>query len=320
MISLILTGCTIGDKQFVIDANNVGINDVFSINGKDCTIKEAKLYFCNYQNLYGNEFGLDLWNRDFGEATPEVSLETYVKEVTLSQLANILCMNMLAEDRDIALSDKEQKNVEKAAEEYFASLNKKEISYIGVNVTDVQEYYKKYAIAQKLYKTLTQGINEEVSEDEARVIRVQQIFVTNTENATLVQQRLQEGGDFATLSTTYNELAEIEIIMARNSYPKEVEDIAFHLENGQISEMIPIEDGYYFLKCISKYEAKLTEENKANILIARRKEQFDDVLTSFVKNSSYELNENLWAKVKPDTSGAIQTDDFFAIYDKYFNE
>lgn len=319
LISLILTGCTIGNTQFVLDVNNVGRNDIFSINGTECSIKEAKMYLCNYQNLYGNEFGIDLWNHDFGEYAPEVSLEEYVKEVTLAQLANIMCMNLLAEDREIVLSEKEYKKIDMAAEEYFSSLNKEEVSYMDISLEEVKKYYEKYALAQKLYHTLTQGINEEVSEDEARVIRVQQIFVTNTENANLVQQKLQEGNDFVTLASTYNETSEIEITMARNEYSKVIEDIAFHLDNGQVSEMITTENGYYFLKCISKYEQKLTEENKKTILIQRRKEQFDDVLTTFVENSSYELNEDLWKKTQIDKSGAIQTDSFFEIYEKHFS-
>ena len=318
LISLILTGCTIGDKKFVLDVNNVGRHDVFSINGTECSMKEAKLYLCNYQNLYGKEFGIDLWNHNFGEHTPEVSLEEYVKEVTLAQLANIMCMNMLAEDMEIALSESEYKKIDTVTEEYFSSLNEKEISYIDITKEDVKKYYEKYAIAQKLYNTLTQGINEEVSEDEARVIRVQQIFVTNQENAMLIKQKLSEGSDFATLASNYNEKEEIEITMARNVYPKEIEDITFHLDNGQLSEMITTEEGYYFFKCISKYEQELTEENKATILIQRRKEQFDDVLTTFVQNSSYELNEELWEETELNRSGEIQTDSFFEIYEKHF--
>lgn len=318
LISLILTGCTIGDKQFVLDVNNVGRNDVFSINGTECSIKEAKLYLCNYQNLYGKEFGIDLWNHNFGEHAPEVSLDKYVKDITLAQLANIMCMNMLAEDKGITLSEKEQKKIEEATKEYMDSLNKDEISYINVNHDEVREYYERYAIAQKLYDTLTTGINEEVSEDEARVIRVQQIFVTSADNANFIQQKLAEGNDFATLAATYNEATEIELTMARNAYPKVIEDITFHLENGQTSEMITTENGYYFFKCISKYEQELTEENKANILIQRRKSQFDDVLTTFVQNSSYELNEDLWEETEIDKSGAIQTDSFFEIYEKHF--
>lgn len=318
LISLILTGCTIGDKQFVLDVNDVGRNDVFSINGTECSINEAKMYLCNYQNLYGNEFGIDLWNHDFGEHAPEVSLDEYVKDVTLAQLANIMCMNMLAEDRELVLSEKEHKKIDAAAEEYFSSLNKEEVSYMDISLDEIKKYYEKYALAQKLYTTLTEGINEEVSEDEARVMRVQQIFVTNTEHANVVQQKLQEGTDFVTLANTYNEAGEIELTIARNTYPKEMEDIVFHLDNGQVSEMITTENGYYFLKCISKYEQKSTEENKKIILIQRRKEQFDDVLTTFVENSSYELNETLWEKIEIDKTGTIQTDSFFEIYEKHF--
>ena len=91
-----LTGCTIGDTRFVLDMNEVGRHDVFSINGMDCSKQEARLYLCNYQNIYGYEYGFDLWQHDFGEV--EVSLEEYVKEVTLVELANVFCMNQLAEE------------------------------------------------------------------------------------------------------------------------------------------------------------------------------------------------------------------------------
>ena len=76
-----------------------------------------------------------------------------------------------------------------AAEEYYESLSRRERMYIGIDKNRLKGIYEKYAIAQKLYNTLTQGINEEVSDDEARVIRIQQIFIRNEEVALRVQQK-----------------------------------------------------------------------------------------------------------------------------------
>ncbi|MBR4027597.1 MAG: peptidyl-prolyl cis-trans isomerase, partial [Lachnospiraceae bacterium] len=218
----------------------------------------------------------------------------------------------------LTLTEEEQAKAAAAAEEYYESLSRRERMYIGIDKTRLKGIYEKYAIAQKLYNTLTQGINEEVSEDEARVIRVQQIYVKNLETANLVATKLAEGSDFVAIANTYNEAGAIENTVPRGNYPQVVDNIAFQMENNQQSEMITTEEGYYFIKCLSKYEQELTEQNKANILEQRRKEQFESTFSEFVQNASFELNENLWESVVMDTSGTIKTDSFFETYEKHF--
>ena len=44
LLSSVLSGCTIGDTEYVLDMNDVGRDDVFSINGIDCTKEENKEY------------------------------------------------------------------------------------------------------------------------------------------------------------------------------------------------------------------------------------------------------------------------------------
>lgn len=320
LLSGILSGCTIGNTEFVLDMNNVGRNDVFSINGVDCTKEEVRLYLCNYQNIYGYEYGIDLWQYDFGEIPEEETLEYYVKEVTLAELANIFCMNQLAEEQGITLTDEEMQLISQAADEYYESLSKEERKFIGLDKGELKEFYEKYAIAQKFYNTLTQGVNEEVSDDEARVVLIQQIFVKSEANAKIVQQKLNEGSDFGSLASNYNEADSIEIHLARDTYPDEVDNIIFNMDNNEISGMIETEEGYYFIKCLDKYVEDMTEANKQNIIVQRRKEQFDDVFQEFIENSDFDLNEKVWNSIVVDSSGTITTDSYFEVYDKYFQE
>ena len=320
-LSSLLTGCTIGDTEYVLDLKSVGYeNHVFAINGSKCTREEAKLYLCNYQNIYGNEYGVNLWEHDFGAMHEEDTLESYVKNVTLSELANIICMNLLAEEKGLELTDAELALAEDAADEYYSSLSKEETAYMGIDKNDLQEFYRRYAIAEKLYSTLTQGVNEEVSDDEARVIRVLQICVKSADDAREVQEKLENGDDFASVASNYNEATTIETTMKRGDYPSEVDLIAFNLDNNEQSDMITTSEGYYFIKCLSKYEEDLTEQNKISIIAQRQKQQFDDVFREFVEASEFQLNEEIWDDIDIDTTGAIQTDSFFAVYDKYFGE
>lgn len=320
LCSTTLTGCTIGNTEIVLNMNSVGRNHVFSINGSKCTKDEARLYLCNYQNIYGYEYGLNLWEYDYSQMEEGTTLEDYVKDVTLAELANIMCMEQLAEQQGLTLTKEELEKVAEAADEYYESLSREEISYIGMDKNELKGFYEKYAIAKKLYNTLTQGINEEVSDDEARVIRIQQIYVKSEETATLVQQKLANGESFTNLASNYNEADVIEKNLARGVYPEAVDDVAFHLDNNEESGMIATEDGYYFIKCLNKYDQELTEANKENIIVKRRKEQFDDKFIEFVENSQFELNEKVWEDIKVDTSGNITTNSFFEIYDKYFTE
>lgn len=313
----ILVGC--GNAEIVLDLNTVGRNEVFSINGTACTKDEARLYLCNYQNIYGYAYGIDLWQHDYGDIAEEDTLEAYVKEVALAELANVMCMNQLAEEREITLTQEEQDLVSQATDEYYESLSKEELKYIGLDKGELKEFYEKYAIAQKLYKTLTQGVNEEVSDDEARVILIQQIYVKDEDTAKKVQQKLNNGEDFASVASKYNEADAIEIHLARDVYAIEVDEVAFHLEADEQSDMIKTEDGYYFIKCLNNYVEDLTEANKENIIVQRREEQFDDVFRTFIEESDFDLNEQVWAGIKVDTSGNITTNSFFTTYDIYFD-
>lgn len=320
MISCLLSGCSFGNTEFVIDLNNVGRNDIFSINGEDCTKDEAKLYLCNYQNIYGSAYGLDLWQYDYTDMDVEVTLEEYIKELTIEELSNIMCMNQMAEQQGITLTEEEEKLVSQATDEYYKSLSKEELRYMGIDKIELKEIYERYAIAQKLYNTLIEGVNEEVSDDEARVIRIQQIYVKSEDVAKVVEQKLRAGTEFGTVASSFNEADVIERNLARGEYEQAIDNIVFNLDNGEESGRITTEDGYYFIKCLNKYVEDLTEANKDNIILQRRQEQFDDVFYEFIDNSTFELNEKVWDKITVDTSGNITTDSFFEVYEKYFTE
>ena len=68
--------------------------------------------------------------------------------------------------------------------------------------------------------------------------------------------------------------------------PQEVEAVAFELGDGETSDMISTDDGYYFIKCISKLDREKTEQNKVTILQKRQQEQFNDDYEHFVKKAA----------------------------------
>ena len=313
--SMALTGCQIGNKDIVV-SGTLSSRQVFTLDKSACSLKEAKVYLANYQNIYGTAYTIDLWQHDFGDA----SLLDYVKDITLEELTRVYTMDLLAQSQEVTLSEDETAKVAEAAKEYYASLSEDETAYMDVAEADIAEYYTHYALAQKLYHSLTNGVNEEVSDDEARVMEIMQIYVTDEDRAHEVEQKLAQGDDFASVANNYNELSAIQVTVSRDDLPDEVEEVAFQLDDNAVSGMIAAGNGYYFIKCLNKYNEELTEANKSNIVEKREKEAFDDVYNEFVASLSSRLNTDLWDGIELTTDGSIQTNSFFAVFEKYCGE
>lgn len=308
-----LGGCKVGNTQIRLSSGQLrNHNAIVRINDHKYDIRYAKLYLCNYRNLYGKAYGTDLWE------SYDADLEQYVKDVTIQELTHIACMDILAENQDMHLSEQEKKQAARAAKEYYQSLTEEEKTFIGLYEREVRTAYEEYALAEKLYHALTQGTDEEVSDDEARVVRVQQIYVKEKEALRAVQENLAAGDDFASVASAYNQSREFERTIARGVYPQDMEEIVFNLDDGACSDVIVADDGYYIIRCLNKFEKDLTEENKEKIRVKKKKERFENEYQTFVKNSTFCLNDNLWDDVTLKDVSGIGTDSFFSTYEKYF--
>ena len=109
-LSIALTGCQIGNKDIVV-SGTLSSRQVFTLDKSACSLKEAKVYLANYQNIYGTAYTIDLWQHDFGDA----SLLDYVKDITLEELTRVYTMDLLAQSQEVTLSEDETAKVAEAA-------------------------------------------------------------------------------------------------------------------------------------------------------------------------------------------------------------
>ena len=109
-LSMALTGCQIGNKDIVV-SGTLSSRQVFTLDKSACSLKEAKVYLANYQNIYGTAYTIDLWQHDFGDA----SLLDYVKDITLEELTRVYTMDLLAQSQEVTLSEDETAKVAEAA-------------------------------------------------------------------------------------------------------------------------------------------------------------------------------------------------------------
>jgi len=312
-----LTSCSLG-KTKVVWTGGFSSDQIFKMEEESCMLDEANILMANYKSQYMNDYGTELWNRS--KSTQDYSLEAYIKEVTLSQLAKMTCMNLLANQQKLTLNKEEKNKIELATKAYYQSLTKTEVNELNVSYDTVKKLYEKYALATKLYTELTVGVNEEVSDDDARVMQVMQIVVSTKEKADKVTQRLVDSKDFAATANLYNEEQVIEQFVSRQDVPEEVEKIIFNLDNEQISGSIPAQDKFYFYKIVNKLNKEKTDEHKLDIVEERAKDAFDNVYEKFSKKIKTEFNSSMWDNVRVDFTDNVKTDSFFSTFDQYLGE
>lgn len=312
-LSLSFSACTFQDKTVYFDTSS-GRNTVFKIGDMKCSKKEALLYLLNEKNIYGSVDGVNLWTEDFDTDTMTDS----IKDLTIEHLTRVYVLNLYAQEKEITLSEKEEKACEDAAKEYYSSLNSAERSFTGVKKKDVANAYKKYALATKVYKELMNSVDEEVSEDEARVMEAFVLFVSDEAKANEIQGMIDYGYTFERLASTYTELDSYQVTFARGEYSKEIDDVVFNLDTEEVSTAISADNGYYFFQCLDKYNEELSEANKEVIIEKRRQQVLEDIVTDLEENNFSDMNTELWNNIVfTDDVSELTSASFFETLSEY---
>ena len=309
-------------------------DEVFRLEGHPCMKNEIMVYLVNCENQYSSVFGDRIWSVPVGDGT----LEDSYKENILARIAQIKTMNLLAAQQGVSLDDEEEAKCSAAAREYYDSLSEAEKDYLQVDMEVIAKLYREFAIANKLYETITRDINPEISDDEARTITVRTILIKTysidpngirhdyteeEKKAALakiaqIKQMINDGTAFEVLAADYNEDTKTEYSFGRGVMPPEFEEAAFNLGAGEVSDIVETDYGYHLIYCVTTFNPDETDANKLKIVEKRKQEAFDEVYDNFVRTLTSNLNKPLFDSIHYDSGGIVTTTDFFEVYDKYF--
>ena len=330
----VLTGC-VADGKKVVFTTGFEKDEIFRIGNESCTVTEMMVYLTNIQNQYENIYGDGVWQISLDGVT----LEENIKDVVLAKIAQIKTMYLLAGDKGVELTEAEEKRVKQAAESYYSSLNDTEITLMGVKVEVIEQLYREYALANKVYNHMIQNVNPEISDDEARTITVQHIMLkkyTTDESgkkvlytaeqkkeayekiAELRRQAVAGENDFFDLATRYSEDGTITYSFRKGEAEPVIEQVAFMLATNEISTIVETDAGYHLMKCINTFDREQTDLNKLEIVEERRREVFGQQYDEFVETLVRQINTTVWENVELLKDSEVTTADFFDVYDRYF--
>lgn len=291
------------------------MSTAFQIGDMKCPREEAYVYLLNYKNLYSTIENQNLWSGAFDGTRLQSSLKTSCVDL----LSEVYILNLYAKENEIALSESDLGKLQTAAKEYYDSLSAEEKKFCGVREKDIYDMYGRYALAEKVYSTLMETVDEEVSEDEARIMRAYVLHTTDASAAAAAEAALQAGTSFDTVLATYGDGDKSELSFGRNTYPAEVEDVIFRLENDEVSPLLSVGNDWYIVRCVNKYDETLSEENKTKILADRKSSVLNDLFQTADDKYYSRINQSFWESISlsPETDG-METQDYFLILDKYY--
>lgn len=303
---------------------NIQDDSLLKVNDQITTEGQAKVLLCGIQQKYVTMFGNDSWSVAFGEGT----LEQYVKEQAKIQLVQLATMNVLAKEKEITLTDSQKEQVSAATSRFMSGFSEEQLKKIGITESDVKGLYRQYAMAEGVYDAITDGADQEISDDQARKIDIQVIFCAYPQKgnealtkddivhrAETIVERAAAGDSFESLAAEFNDGSQLEYHMGRGEMEEAFEKAAFQLANDEVSTPVKTKDGVYVIKCISNYNQAETDANKVAIYNKQCAELFNKEYNQFVAEVKLKFNEEKWNDLDMISEVSLPAVDFLGCYE-----
>lgn len=289
---------------------------VLTVGEQKLTYAELVLYLRSKKQETESLYGEDIWDYKIdGEGT---TYEEMLKEQILEDIKYIKLVCDQAAVLGITLTEDELLDVDEYTAAFLSEFTAEDLEYYGFDKEIVRGIYRDNVLANKIYESLTLNVDTEVSDEEARQAEFWYILIAKygydeegnrieytQEQMEEVEQRAQDVYERAQTEEDFYALAkevsddddEIDIIVGRGEMSKKLEDAAFALKKGELSELLENDTGYFIFYCVNELEEEATNAKKEEIIRQRQETVFDESYLTWKEETKVELDEKLWAKI-----------------------
>ena len=279
---------------------------------------QAMLIITTEANRYRTVYTDQIWQVQVGE---EESFQLYLLEQIRTFLKEVKTMNLLADERGIQLTGQEKEQLRQLSSEFYQSLTEADRECIGASEEDVYAMYEAYHRANRLVDEVTKNVDLEISDSEARVMKIQELCLETEESAQEAFQQLsEEGTNFSSVARAIREEGYKEQSVGRGERSAAYETAVFSLEDGQLSQPFADGDSWYLVKCVDSYDEDATLERKERLALQRKNQAFRRIYDTFAGEHPVEIQASIWENVDLTEMGQSTTVDFFERYQEYMSQ
>ena len=279
---------------------------------------QAMLIITTEANRYRTVYTDQIWQVQVGE---EESFQLYLLEQIRTFLKEVKTMNLLADERGIQLTGQEKEQLRQLSSEFYQSLTEADRECIGASEEDVYAMYEAYHRANRLVDEVTKNVDLEISDSEARVMKIQELCLETEESAQEAFQQLsEEGTNLSSVARAIREEGYKEQSVGRGERSAAYETAVFSLEDGQLSQPFADGDSWYLVKCVDSYDEGATLERKERLALQRKNQAFRRIYDTFAGEHPVEIQGSIWENVDLTEMGQSTTVDFFERYQEYMSQ
>lgn len=277
---------------------------------------QIMLVVATEKNRYSEVYSDQVWQIPMDQEG--TTFQEYLLEQVRHFLEEVKIMNLMADQQEIMLTNQEQERLQELTKDFYESLTEADLSYIGISQEEVYQLYLEYYRAGRLVEELTKDVDLEISDSEAKVIVVQEIQVSDHEEAQkLHTQVMTEGVDFASLARAVSQGEQVQKMVGRKERSQEYEDVVFQLSEGEIGPIIREGDSFFIVKCIQDYDEEATLARKQKLSLERKNRVFRKAFDAFASHYTVNMGGDIWSRISLGEKESSGTSDFFEWYTDY---
>ena len=307
---------------------------VATVGDEEITLGVANFYARmtqgEYETYYAGMMGTtaeEMWSQDYDE---DHTFEESIKDTIMENLENMYIIAQHADDYEVSLTEEEEQAISDAAEQFSADNTDEAKEAVSGYKKDIEKYLELATIQSKMDSKMKEGVDEEVSDEEAAQKSMQYVFfsytstdeesgevtdLTDAEKESLkttaqtLADRTAGGEDMETVAAELGAEVQTATFDGESTSPNtDLVAAADALENeGDVTDVVETDNGLYVARLTSLLDREATDTEKENIVEERRQDQYDSLLEEWRNGTEIDVKEKVWRKVDFEDLGVTIT-------------
>lgn len=274
--------------------------------------REVRNYCYLLKEQYENSFGDKIWDYELEDGS---TIGDEAKEEIINMITQLKVISATAESEKVTLTNDEKDEALQKAEKLMENVTDKDKENYHLSIQALERIYEENALANKMFYISTDDADTEVSDEEARQIKISYMLIKEAggndagkasgegsvaKRAETLQKQAKKANDFSEFARENTEADSVEITIGRESteLDKEAVTAAFSLEKGKISPVIAGKSGYYIIYCIDTLDEDATYARKEEIIEERQTSMFKKKYAEWLGDYEVDISKAFWKVFK----------------------
>lgn len=298
---------TVGDEEVTLGVANFYAR---------MTQAQYETYYLSMMSSNGMSMSAeDMWNQEAdGKTTEETT-----KDSLLESLQNMYLISQHAEEYGVTLTEEEEDAISEAAAQFDEDNTDDAKEAVSGYKKDIEKYLELVTIQTKMDSPMKEGVDEEVSDEEAAQKAMNYVFFSYTTTdesgnsvalsddektalqttAESLSERVKAGEDMADVAEESSATVQEATFDAETTtYDADLIAAADVLEEvGDVTDVIETDSGLYVAQLTSLLDRDATDAKKEQIVEERKQDQYDSLLEQWRDDTEIDVNEKVWNKI-----------------------